>query len=144
MTPENERKVEYLKGYQEKRHELKRTRAFINSIRDRELDIAIHYGNGLTGSSGIQRDLSSYIAQMDTEISKYLVERRDCILCCIEIRDQIEKLPTKEQKDIMIYRYIRGYTWEKIAEKMHYSIRWIHRQHGKALFNFQLPNKKCS
>ena len=50
-----------------------------------------------------------------------------------EIRNVIDEIENHDQQMLLRYRYIHLYTWEKIESKMHYSHRWIHTLHGKAL-----------
>ena len=37
---------------------------------------------------------------------------------------------------LLALRYVDGFQWMEIAEKMGYSVRQIHRMHGDALQNF--------
>lgn len=54
---------------------------------------------------------------------------------CINLYDKIEALEDEQEKRLLKYRYIRGYRWEVIAEKMGYSIRQVFNIHNKALHN---------
>ena len=54
-----------------------------------------------------------------------------------EVKEDIEKaLHTVEDDTLRVllrYRYINGFTWEKIAVNMHYTYQWVCKLHGEAL-----------
>lgn len=54
-----------------------------------------------------------------------------------EIRREIEAMENETEREVLTYRYLCGFTWEEIAERMHYSFQHIHRIHKKALTNFR-------
>ena len=51
---------------------------------------------------------------------------------------QIKRMKSRNESDVLFYRYIKGLDWWEIAEKMGYSQRHITRIHGKALVHFEL------
>jgi DNA-directed RNA polymerase specialized sigma subunit len=61
-----------------------------------------------------------------------------------EVKEDIEKaLHTVEDDTLRVllrYRYINGFTWEKIAVMMGYGYRNITRLHGKALMQIKIHN----
>ncbi len=46
---------------------------------------------------------------------------------------EIMKLPSKAQRDVLILRYVAGYTLREIASELRYSVRQIQRLHKAAL-----------
>ena len=50
-----------------------------------------------------------------------------------EINKLIEKIPTKEHKLLLEFRYVNLFTWEKISEQMDITLRHVYRLHGAAL-----------
>ena len=50
-----------------------------------------------------------------------------------EIVATIKSVENKEHQTLLEKRYLCFETWEQIAVDMHYSLRWIHILHGKAL-----------
>ena len=56
-----------------------------------------------------------------------------------EIRETINKLKNNDEKLLLRYKYIFFMTWEEVAEKMNVSMRTVHRIHGNALNNLQVP-----
>lgn len=51
-----------------------------------------------------------------------------------EILDTVEGMENGVYRQLLILRYIRFFTWERIAEEMGYDIRWVYRLHGRALY----------
>ena len=46
----------------------------------------------------------------------------------------ISKVKDNELRALLLYRYVNGYTWEKVAEKLHYSYAHVVKSlHPKAL-----------
>ena len=61
------------------------------------------------------------------------------------VQSVIDSVSNPTYRQVLIYRYINGYTWEQIAVKMNYTYRNITRLHGKALRNVVLecPIETC-
>lgn len=49
-----------------------------------------------------------------------------------KIESKIDRLPSRE-RSVMRYRYIDGYSWNKIGALMNYSVMHVHRIHKDAL-----------
>ncbi len=52
-----------------------------------------------------------------------------------EIVAAVKSVENREYQTLLEKRYLCFETWEQIAVDMHYSLRWIHILHGKALNN---------
>ena len=89
-----------------------------------------------------QSDLSDYAAELDSLERKLVEEWRRMNLARKEIERRIKNLKSENEKDVLFYRYIAGYDWPEIAQKLRYSERQVHRFHGKALEHFRLPEEK--
>lgn len=50
-----------------------------------------------------------------------------------EIEDVIEQLSDERCRTVLVYRYLNGYTWDKIAERMSYDRSQVIVWHGRAL-----------
>ena len=50
-----------------------------------------------------------------------------------EMATLIERVNDPSQRLLLEMRYLCGNTWEDIAQKMGYDLRWVYRLHGKAL-----------
>lgn len=59
-----------------------------------------------------------------------------------ELRNNIWKaiytLENAEERLVCLYRYLKFYDWETVADKMHLSLRQVHRVHGFALKNIKI------
>lgn len=59
-----------------------------------------------------------------------------------EIIDSVLWINDEQYRDILLLRYIHGYTWEQIAEAKHYSVRYVYKIHGRALAAFRSARSK--
>ena len=53
------------------------------------------------------------------------------------IMELIHGLENVDYQSVLELKYLSYYTWEQIANEMHYSLRWIYKLHGKALQEFE-------
>ena len=136
IKTENEKKKEYLWGYQKTKRQLERLEEELAELR---LDKMCHsvIQDGMPHASG-GGDLSGYAARVDALERKILKARYKRIQRFKEIRGQIERLEDENEKDVLVYRYIRGMKWEDIAVKTGYSWKQVHRFHSNALENFKM------
>lgn len=96
------------------------------------------------GSAG-DSDLSAFAAQYDHLYHKIKSQLRRSMIIYSQLVEAIDAMPTGEApKTLLHYRYILGYTWERIAVEMNYSFRHVLRLHGEALSKFAIPKQKMS
>lgn len=139
MTEENEKKKEYLRGYEKAMRQMKRHEDKIEEIRGNRINMSV-VSDGMPHSSN-RNDLSSYAALLDQEERRYIEARYQRIRICNEITNRIEWLENEDEKDVLMYRYIKLMRWEDIAVKMKYSWQHIHKIHARALHNFCIDQK---
>lgn len=136
IKTENEKKKEYLWGYQRAKRQLERLEEELVELRlDKMCPSVIQDGMPHASGGG---DLSGYAARVDALERKILKARYKRIQRFKEIRDRIERLEDENEKDVLVYRYIIGMKWEDIAVKMNIGYRHVLRMHGKALENFKM------
>lgn len=137
---ENEKKKEYLREYN---YHVRRIRRIETELAELRLMKVSGSGNmdGMPHGSN-QSDLSDYVAELDSLERKLVEERYRRVLAYKEIVRRIKSLESENEKDVLFYRYIAGYDWPEIAQKLRYSERQVHRFHGKALERFRLPEEK--
>ena len=60
-----------------------------------------------------------------------------------EILNSIHSLENEDYQSVLEMRYISGFAWGRIANEMHYSVRWIYKLHDAAIAELQnnLENK---
>ncbi len=51
----------------------------------------------------------------------------------MDILSNINRLDQELEKNVLIQKYISGYTWEQICENLDYSLRQIYNIHNRAL-----------
>lgn len=136
IKKENEEKKKYLRGYQKEKRHLQRLEEELVELRlGKMLPSVIQDGMPHASGGG---DLSGYAARVDRLERKILRTRYKCVSRFKEIKDRIERLEDENEKDVLMYRYIKGMKWEDIAVKMDYSWKQIHRFHSNALEKFKM------
>ena len=144
VKTENEQKKEYLRSYKDHVRRVNRISEEIKELREMMMSTkAINY-DGMPHGSGGQGDLSGEVARIQGLIDELKRERGLRIMTYQDIARRIKKLRSRNEDDVLFYRYIKGMEWYEIAETMSYSERQIHRIHGKALAHLELPEKDVS
>lgn len=133
---ENEKKKQYLWGYRAAVRQMERSELKIREMRLKQMLPSMD-ADGMPHAHN-NSDLSGYAALLDQEERKYLKARYMRIRKCKEITDRIEHLADEDEKDVLMYRYIKLMTWEDIAVKMGFSWQHTHKIHARALSNFKL------
>lgn len=136
---ENEKKKEYLRSYRVHVRRIARIEEELAELRLMRESISVN-NDGMPHGTG-KGDLSGYAAELDRLEQELLEERYRRILTYKDIARRIKKIKSENEKDVMFYRYIKGMDWWEIAERMHYSERWIYKLHGNALAHFELPKE---
>lgn len=92
--------------------------------------------DGMPSTPNSERDLSDLLIKKDELLSKILkdIDRKTAALK--RINDAIDAMTNENERTVLILRYKRSMTFEKIAEEMDYSWRHTLRIHGNALYHF--------
>lgn len=130
---ETEQKKEYLKEYEKAVRQMKRSEEKITEMRLSK--IMPSAGNDGMPHAHNNTDLSGYAALLDEEERRYMKARYHRIKLCREITDKIERMDNEDEKDVLMYRYIRLMKWEDICVKINKSWKQTHRIHARALNN---------
>jgi len=136
LIEESEIKKEYLKSYEKAIRQIKRSEEILREIRLDKMCPSVINDGMPHGSS--QNDLSSYAALWDKEWRKYIKYRYQRAKLCTEIKDKINRMENEDEKDVLMYRYVKLMKWEDIAVKMGFSWKQVHRIHARALKNFKM------
>lgn len=94
-------------------------------------------GGGSRHGSAVE-NCAVQIADLEREIDRRIDEYVDLVRQAEAAIDQIED---ERCRDVLRYRYLSGWTWEKIAEQMHYDERWVRHLHGLALLQVEVPEQ---
>lgn len=91
-----------------------------------------------------ERVQSSSNNPLESAVLKYIELTKDIdeqIERLSEVRSRISKeidqVDDVDARHLLRLRYIKYYTWEKIAVEMHYNISWIYKLHSRALQKFK-------
>lgn len=71
--------------------------------------------------------------------SKVNAELNELEAKCEEVKSAIERLENKDERFILLYRYINRMTWEEIGLEMSMSERTVRRYHRSALGKIVVP-----
>lgn len=133
---ENDRKKTYLRAYRKHGKRIKRIESEIEEIRNMKMHPS-SINNGMPHGSN-QSDLSSYAAALQEREDELYQEGVKQVQTYKDIEYRINKLENQDERDVMFYKYIKGFTWWQIAQLMEYSESWIYELHGRALKNIQI------
>lgn len=136
VANENDEKKDYLRGYRRHGRRIKRIEAELEEIRSMKQSPSMN-NDGMPHGSG-QKDLSGYVAQLDALEEKLYKEGVEQVKTYKDISWKINQLLDEREKDVLFYRYIKGFDWWKIAEILGYSERHITRIHGEALSHLKM------
>ena len=133
---ENDRKKTYLRAYRKHGKRIKRIESEIEEIRNMKM-YPSSINNGMPHGSN-QSDLSSYVVALQEREDELYQEGVKQVQTYKDIEYRINKLENQDERDVMFYKYIKGFTWWQIAQLMEYSESWIYELHGRALKNIQI------
>ena len=133
---ENDRKKTYLRAYRKHGKRIKRIESEIEEIRNMKM-YPSSINNGMPHGSN-QSDLSSYAVALQEREDELYQEGVKQVQTYKDIEYRINKLENQDERDVMVYKYIKGFTWWQIAQLMEYSESWIYELHGRALKNIQI------
>lgn len=80
------------------------------------------------------------IIDLEREIDRRIDEYVDLTR---EIETAIDRIDDDRYRDILRFRYINGWSWERIAREMHYDRRQITRLHGWHFWRSRKDVPKC-
>lgn len=136
IKEQNAEKKKYLRQYKRLEHKADQLDAEIEAIRSRYTGRAITYSD-MPKAHNVERDLSDYAAEVDELLSDVIRLRTEAVKAYRQIIKDIEAVDDMAERELMRLRYINGMTWSQIADKMHYSDRWVRVLHGRALAHFK-------
>ena len=108
---ENNRKKEYLRGYRKHGKRIKRIELEIEEIRSMKMYPSMSNDGMPHGSN--QSDLSSYAAELQEKEDELYLEGIRQVQTYNDIEHRINKLENQDERDVMFYKYIKGFEWWK-------------------------------
>ena len=101
---------------------------------------AIQYDKDKVSNSHIG-DLSDAIVALEKYAARVIEQWDRLIVMREEAKAQIEQIADGRYRDVLMRRYLWGESWEYIAVGMGYAFRTVLWLHGKALKQFEVPEK---
>lgn len=128
---ENQRKIAYLRRYYHAKKQEQMILDEIQRLREDKMFPSLVMDGMPHGGGG--SDLSGYAALIDEELTKLKEQRFESIKIYADISSRIRKVKDDNQRELLMYRYIKCMKWEDIAVAMGYTWQHVHRIHSKAL-----------
>lgn len=131
----NDQVKQWLWRYKEAKKDLRRLEEELHElVNTQESTGAIEYSD-MPRSGGGQSDLSDYMVRREELQQKIWDGRYRRIVVFKEIHDAVEQLANADEREVIVYRYIRLMDWPDIAKKIEKHERQAYIYHGDALKN---------
>ena len=134
----NAEKIAYLEQYYEAKNLERRLSEGIDDLYLTSMQAKSPKYDGMPHGHDTERDLSDLMAKLDREFSRLFKQQKKAI----EIRQDIEKsinaLEKEMERMVLWLRYIKFYSWEKVAVELNYDFRYILKLHGTALEHLRI------
>lgn len=140
IITDNKLKKEYLRNYRQHVKRISRIESELEEIRILKACPSAINNDGMPHGSG-QKDLSDYAVMLDELEKELLEERYSRIKIYKDIAKRIKDLDSRNENEVMFYRYIKGLAFWEIAEKMEMSERWVLKLHGRALAHINISEE---
>lgn len=123
---------EYLKQYEYAERKALRLKAEYEEEREKIDTIRSSVGDGTPHGGSISKQVEIRALRLIDKALELKQAELDAIEVRQEVFDTIQKVPGV-MGDILYWRYVKLTGWEKIAQKVGYSVRQTTRIHGDAL-----------
>lgn len=129
-TEKKELKKTYLQSYQALSFSIKTLEVLMNRMKEEQRQ-TMSFLTTFFGAD--QSDME--MTDVFTCLKKQLAEKN---LICSAIVKKVECMDCEIEKNILLLKYISGYTWEEISEITNYSLRQVYNIHNLALNHFPM------
>lgn len=124
-----EQKKAFLQSYQVLNFSIKTLENLLVSLeKEQNQSISVLQGDTGTDSGMEMKDVFS-------SFRKQLGEKNQ--ICKIIVKN-VSRMDSEIEKNILLLKYISGYTWEEISEMTNYSLRQVYNIHNHALKHFSM------
>ena len=90
------------------------------------------------GGSGDWTQTADRLIELEQAVNE---RTRELVRWKIRAMDAIDLVEEANLREVLELYYIDGFTWEQVAQRMHYSEVQIWRLHGRALQKIRLPDE---
>ncbi|NNJ29501.1 sigma-70 family RNA polymerase sigma factor [Lacrimispora defluvii] len=129
-TEKKELKKTYLQSYQALSFSIKTLEVLMNRMKEEQRQ-TISFITAFWGTDQSVVEMTDVF----TCLRKQLAEKN---LICSAIVKKVECMDCEIEKNILLLKYISGYTWEEISEITNYSLRQVYNIHNLALKHFPM------
>ncbi|RFZ76973.1 sigma-70 family RNA polymerase sigma factor [Lacrimispora amygdalina] len=124
-----EQKKAFLQSYQTLSFSIKTLGNLLVSLQEEQNQVlSVMQGDTDTDSGMEMKDVFS-------SLRKQLGEKNQ--ICKIIVKN-VSRMDSEIEKNILLLKYISGYTWEEISEMTNYSLRQVYNIHNLALKHFTM------
>lgn len=132
---------EYLRRIRDAESDLRSAEMDYQRARDDVMNLkAIEYDKDKVNNSHIG-DLSDAIAALEKYAARVSEQWDRLIVMREEAKERIGEIADGRYREVLHRRYLQGESWEYIAVGMGYAFRTVLWLHGKALKQFEVPEK---
>ena len=132
---------EYLRRVRDAESDLRSAEMDYQRARDDVMNLkAIEYDKDKVNNSHIG-DLSDAIAALEKYAARVSEQWDRLIAMREEAKERIGEIADGRYREVLHRRYLQGESWEYIAVGMGYAFRTVLWLHGKALKQFEVPEK---
>lgn len=114
----------------------------LNERRQRYEDLATsataHYRSGPGGTRRVS-SVEEYAVKL-ADLSAEMKIRADIYAEALhEIEAAIDAVPMQNYRDVLRYRYLNGWSWNRIGKNLHYSLDYLYQLHRLAIKAVPVP-----
>jgi len=124
-----EQKKAFLQSYQTLSFSIKTLENLLVSLEE-EYNQSLSVLQGETGT-----DSGMEMKEVFSSFKKQLGEKNQ--ICKIIVKN-VSRMDSEIEKNILLLKYISGYTWEEVSEMTNYSLRQVYNIHNHALKHFPM------
>ena len=128
---------EYLKQALTLENRINSNTAIINDLKLKAKTIQAVSYSAVKVQQGHKNTMEELLSKIDTMEEALTEDLEKSISVKAKILEAVNQIEDLNQQAVLKYRYICGYDWNVIADKMNYSYRSVHRYHSLALKSFE-------
>lgn len=85
------------------------------------------------GGTPIRSKVENYVLELMQAHQELQDQISELLALTRQAEKLIARLPDERYRLVLHLRYLCGYDWQDIADRLHFSLRWVHKLHGEAL-----------
>lgn len=85
------------------------------------------------GGTPMRSKVETYVLELMTAHQELKEQIHELLAITREAEKVIARLKDERYRSVLQLRYLCGYDWQDIADRLHFSLRWVHKLHGEAL-----------